>query len=56
LSAAQWRDHYARRAHLLSMDAVSASRSNRPDLAATLRAVGLDYLLMARFAAMKVTQ
>lgn len=51
-----WRDHYARRAHGCSRDAVSAARSNRPDIAALLRKVARDYLAMARFAALKVTQ
>lgn len=55
-TAEVWRDHYARRAHGCSIDAVSATRSNRPDLAALLRKVGRDYLAMARFAALKVDQ
>jgi hypothetical protein len=53
-SAAQLRDHYARKARTCSTDAVCAVKVGRPDIAGLLRTVARDYLAMARFAAHKV--
>lgn len=55
-SAEQWRAHYARRANICRIDAAQAAKVRRHDIAATLRRVARDYLNMARFAALKVTQ
>lgn len=53
-TAAEWRDHYARRANGCRIDAAHAAKVNRHDIAALLRRVARDYLDLARFAALKV--